>query len=123
MEHLSPRHAKAVLLIQWGRLPLDARGKKVGVAALEAEFDLARGYISKYLLPHIESLNEGDAPLQVQHLRPEGIGLLASKGHLLEEQGEKWEGDFSWQEMATAVAATVAEHFELEVDLSGRSLR
>ena len=95
---------KAVLLMQWGQLATDARGKKVGVAALEAEFGLARGYISHHLLPHVDSLADDAKPFSMDISERTARVYSPRKEAFLAEQGEKWEGDFSWQEMADAVA-------------------
>ena len=78
---------KAVLLLQWGKLPLDARGKKVGVGALEAEFGLARGYISNHLLPHVESLADGTTPFAMDISAREPRVYTPTKVAFMEEHG------------------------------------
>ena len=110
---------KAVLLMQWGMLDKDEHGRRIGSAALEAEFGLACGYIAKYLLPHIDSLAEGDAPFKFDVSGRKPSVYSPRKDAFMEQQAEKWEGDFSWQEMADAIK----EHFELEVDLSDTGCR
>ena len=44
---------RAEMLAAYSLLPTDARGKKVGVAALESRYGRARGYISNTLLPKV----------------------------------------------------------------------
>jgi hypothetical protein len=50
------------LLAMYSKLPVDSRGQRIGVNALETEFDVARDYISHHLLP--KALNCPDAGMR-----------------------------------------------------------
>ncbi|KAL1518628.1 hypothetical protein AB1Y20_002916 [Prymnesium parvum] len=90
------------LLAEYAVLPM-AYGLKEGVAELEQRYGVARGYIAKYLLPSALSDARGAAPLSHQTDKRRSRIFDAAIDEFMVDKGLEWDGDFSWQEMATAV--------------------
>ena len=93
------RSEKEQLLIEYGRLPIDKQtGFKIGVAALEAKYGRARGYITRNLLNKLSD----DSPLKPKERADAGKPkiLTPSKDQMVKEQGKVWGQTWSWDDMA-----------------------
>lgn len=97
------------MLARYAQLRDGTNGKKEGVKELAEEFEVHRTHVAQSIIPRALDESRGDNPLahSVENRGPriftEDIDMFMT------EQAIEWEGDFSWQEMATAVN----EHFAL----------
>ena len=99
------------LLAEYSLLPTAVGGlKKVGVAKLEDKWCVSRGYIRRCLLPNAMADDRGTSPLKTQVNNRKPRVFTEEMDQFMTDQALKWEGEFSWQDMANAVN----EKFELE---------
>lgn len=87
------------MLLEFNKLPLGTNGKKEGVAALEARYGRASGYIQQRL--RAAEKREGDPFAQKQRADAGKPKILTpSKDKMVKEQGEVWGQTWSWDDMA-----------------------
>ena len=100
--------AQLQMLVDWGRLPTDERGRKKGLRAMEAEkygHLVSPGYTSK-LVSKISSLEGSeDSPLERKEQSNKGVPtvLTPTKQLRMHELADQWDGEWSNQDMATAL--------------------
>ena len=111
MQNLRPVE-KAQMIKRYALLRVGSNGKKIGVAALEAEFGRKRGYISKTLLPSIDNLVDGDSPF-VTTRQCEAYKITEDVHVYLTGKTLELEGDVTWDELAQLAAS------EFDLTLSG----
>ena len=94
------------LLAQYATLKVGSNGKKEGVRDLCEEFAVDKDYVTDHLL-----FRGLDADRDMEHKVDARKPTIFTEDvdEFMLEQGLKWDGDFSWQEMADAVN----EKFEL----------
>ena len=97
---------KAKLLAAAYKLPTDTAGRKIGVGALCTEHGIrSPDYVSHYLLPSIDRLEDGDTPFERQERSDKGVPtkLTPRKDEAMMEQALEWNFDFSFEDMAAAL--------------------
>ena len=91
------------LLGRYAQLKDGPNGKKEGVADLAAEFGVDAHFITHSLLPRALDDQRDEAPLAYQVDKREPVIFTEDVDAFMVDQGLKWDGEFSWQEMADAV--------------------
>ena len=105
---------RAELLARYALLPTGPNGKKIGVAALEAEFGRSPGYISRTLLPRCAAQEADSRPLA--HTRQcQAYKLTEDVTIFLAWTTAEAEGEITWSELAQEAA----EEFDLELSAEG----
>ena len=111
----------AQLLVQWGQLPTDERGRKKGVGALCAEAGRGVHYFTKDLIPKVMSTPDDADPFARSERSDKGVPtkLTPTKDKAMMEKALEWNFDFSFEDMADALmelfdfkisAQAVADH-------------
>ena len=88
---------------RYATLPTDANGKKEGVRDLADEFGVDDQYIDKNLLPRALGEQRSEDPLAFKVDERQPTIFTEDVDAFMVDQGLKWDGEFSWQEMADAV--------------------
>ena len=93
---------KAKLLVEWGSLPTDAGGWKVGVGPLCKEAGRGRHYLTQDLIPNVLASPDDGNPFGRAQRKDKGVPakLTPTKDAAMMEQSLEWGFDFSFQEMA-----------------------
>jgi len=97
---------KAKLLAAAVQLPKTAGGRMLGAPALCTEAGLGSpDYITHYLLPAVEKLEDDDVPFERKEQSNKGVAtkLTPTKDKAMMEQALEWGFDFSFEDMAAAL--------------------
>ena len=109
------------MLVEYGQLPTDKGGWKVGVEALCKETGRAANYVTQRLIPKVVATPDDGDPFARSVRSDSGVAkkLTPRKDEAMKEQALEWGFDFSYEEMADALmelfdftisAQAVADH-------------
>ena len=100
---------QAQLLEEYGQLPQDKQGKKMGVKSLTQKYGVSQDYIYRSLVPRVRDTSRGENSLARKLPRRVSKIFTDEVVAFMEQFSEDNNGDFTWSILAQAING----HFNL----------